>query len=90
MDRSNNPYYSCIVPKELVDGPHMVHFAGVLMQPGKHNDYTIEFIEEDAVIHWWDDAVVGYGEKLVSITDLRTGSRWAYSSEDGVYVDTRR
>jgi hypothetical protein len=86
-----NPYYSCMVPRDMVDGPHMVHFAGVLMQPGRHNDYTIEFHDDtDAIIHWWDSVVNEYGEKLISITQLRTGKRWAHSSRSGVYVDTRR
>lgn len=86
-----NPHYSCIVPRDMVDGPHMVHFSGVLMQPGRNNDYTIEFLNDtDAIIHWWDSEIESYADKLVSITQLRTGARWAFSSESGVYVDTRR
>lgn len=85
-----SPFYSCVVPRDMVNGPHMVHFAGVLMQPGRHNDYTIEFTDEDAIVHWWDAIVNEYPEKLISVTHLRTGARWAYSSESGVYVDTRK
>jgi len=88
--RDEHACYSCWVPADMVKEPHLIHFAGVLMQPGKHNDYTIEIDGPDAFLHWWDPEICGYEDKLVSITKLFTGERWAYSSKDGVYVDTRK
>jgi hypothetical protein len=89
---TNKPSYSCVVPYKMVSRPHMIHLNGLLVQPGKENDYTIQFIQneyKEAVIHWWV-SIDDLPEKLVSITRLEDGARWAYSSKWGVYVDTER
>lgn len=90
--RDEHACYSCWVPEYMVAGAHMIHFAGILMQPGKQNDYTIQLSGNgvDALLHWWDPEICNHEEKLISITKLSTGERWAWSSGEGVYVDTRK
>lgn len=73
------------VPNDMVSSPHMIHLEGILMQPGKDNDYTIE----GGHINWWNP-LADRKELVVSVTRLTDGARWALSKEHGVFVDTRK
>jgi len=83
-------YYSCIVPSDMIDCPHLIFFHGTLLHPGKSNDYTLEIKENATILHLWNPDIYGYDEKLISVVKLNNGERWAYSSIEGVYVDTRK
>jgi len=85
------PCYEHAVPQHMIDGPHLVHFDGRLVQPGRHNDYTFHNSENEGMVlcRWWNTSVATAKIKLVSIIRMDTGDRWAFSSEEGVYIDTR-
>lgn len=84
------PCYSCVVPGDMIDCPHLIFFHGTLLHPGLHNDYVLEVKENITLLHLWNPEICDYKEKLISIVKLNTGERWAYSSDEGVYVDTRK
>lgn len=88
---ADKPCYEHAIPLYMVEGPHLVHFDGRLVQPGRHNDYTFHRSEDEGLVlcRWWNASVAGARVKLVSVVRLDTGDRWAYSSEEGVYIDTR-
>lgn len=89
--QTEQPHYEHDVPLYMLEGPNLVHFDGRLAQPGHHNDYTFHRSEKEglAICRWWNPSMRSAKVKLVSITRLDTGDRWAFSSQDGVYIDTR-
>jgi hypothetical protein len=88
------PCCKIIVPSYMLEGPHMVHFNGIFVHPGKSNDYTIG-IEEDnkTVIYCWNSDIKNMMERnqeiIISILKLDTGERWGVSNLEGVFIDTR-
>lgn len=75
------------VPLAMLEAIHMVYRNGLLVQPGKHNDYTVDLGEVIARVSWnipleqWEQ---------VCVFCPATGSRWAWSPHCGVFVDIRR
>lgn len=84
------PLLRHLVPRKMVDAPHQIHLGGILMQPGSDNDYIIERIGESDAILCWNYSVADNPNAVVSITQLNTGERWAWTQDTGVFVDTRR
>lgn len=84
------PCYSCRIPLDMIEVPHLIFLDGVLIQPGRENDYVLEMIDNTAYLHVWNPEICNYDEKLICIVKLNTAERWAYSSKEGVYVDTRK
>jgi hypothetical protein len=79
----------------MFEGPHTVHFNGLLVHPGRNNDYTLHHSNDSYVrICWWHPEVgkmVETTEEItISVIRLDTGERWGYSNMEGVFVDTRK
>lgn len=85
--------YKTIVPLYMFEGPHMIHFNGIFVHPGKNNDYTLGIENDKAVIYWWNTNVEHMIKRnqgvTISILRLDTGERWGVSNLDGVFIDTR-
>lgn len=75
------------VPRDLLRTVHMIHRNGQLVQPGEHNDYTLDIKGETARIRW---SVPLDQEETVCVFCSTTGARWAWSPHCGVFVDIRR
>ena len=85
--------YEIMVPSYMIEGPHLVHLNGTLMNPGEDNDYTIGISNKNptaAIIYWWDPNIKHMKKNIsISITRMDTGERWCFSNVDGVFLDTR-
>jgi len=75
------------MPKYFLDAPHMVFRDGIIAQPGLDNDYSVDDGGDDAVLEWHEPLRRG---EVTCVVRLDTGERWAWSTEEGVYVDTRK
>lgn len=72
-------------PAALLEKVHMVFRNGTLVQPGEHNDYTLDRarsrVKWSVPLEEWEQ---------VCIFCPADGARWAWSPQCGVFVDIRR
>jgi hypothetical protein len=81
------------VPSYIVSGPHLVFFNGLLVNPGKENDYTLGFADgEKTAIKWWNSGVTKQveliGDFVVVVVRMDTGERFGVSYKEGIFLNT--
>ena len=83
---------STVVPTDMISDPHLIFVNGILVNPGKNNDYTIQKGVEESKVVWWSPEIIdsfGHGDIHVIVIKLNDGTRWGFSNKEGIFLDTR-